>query len=102
MCHSPEKWGGSSFVRYRQYSPTALTNAYISVHDHGSSVRGAAKKYGVPEATLRRRVNGTVRLDVVKSGVQPVLSLDDEEAHMVNHLEYNGFMRVWIQQERNN
>ena len=71
---------------YRPYSPTALTNAYLSVIEDASSVRGAARKYGVPEATLRDRVNGNINPEAVKSGAQPLLS-QEEESHLVDHLK---------------
>ena len=43
----------------------------------------------VSEATLRSRINGKVALDVTKSGLPPVLGLE-EETHLMNHLEKMG------------
>ena len=82
---SDQNWGNGRC--YRLYSPTAMINAYLSVHNDGNTIRGAANKFGLPEAILRRRVNGKVGLEVTKSGSQPTLSLD-EEAHLVNHIYY--------------
>jgi hypothetical protein len=38
----------------------------------------AAKKYGVPETTLRDRVSGRVDIDCCNMGKSPILSLDEE------------------------
>jgi hypothetical protein len=45
----------------------------------------AAKKYGVPETTLRDRVSGRVDIDCCNMGKSPILSLD-EENKLVKHL----------------
>ena len=71
--------------RYRAYSHTALTDAYMAVKDGGLAVTKAAIQYRVPEQTLRDRVLGKVNLDCVSSGTSPVLTID-EEAKIVHHL----------------
>ncbi|XP_046547260.1 MFS-type transporter clz9-like [Haliotis rubra] len=63
-----------------------MTKAYLSVVEDGASVRGAAGKYGIPEATLRDRVRGYVNPEVVKSGIPPLLN-QEEELHLVEHLK---------------
>ncbi|KAJ8317089.1 hypothetical protein KUTeg_004993 [Tegillarca granosa] len=73
--------------KYRQYSPTKLTNAYQAVQETGLAVRKAAKLYGVPLTTLRDRVDQRVHVDTVKSGPDPLLS-ELEEARLVEHIGY--------------
>ena len=72
--------------KYRRYSPTQLTNAYLAYKSGNVSLRGAARQYGVPVQTLRDRTSGKISIDVVKSGKAPVFSLE-EEARLVNHLK---------------
>ena len=50
------------------------------------SVYLAAKLHGVPDSTLRDRVDNKVSIDTIKSGPAPVLSLD-EEAKLCAHLQ---------------
>jgi hypothetical protein len=45
---------------YRVYDPNKLTSAYIAIKKENLPVLTAAKKYGVPETTLRDRVSGRV------------------------------------------
>jgi hypothetical protein len=47
----------------------------------------AAKKYGVPETTLRDRVSGRVDIDCCNMGKSPILSLDEENKLMKHLLE---------------
>ncbi|XP_053391999.1 jerky protein homolog-like, partial [Mercenaria mercenaria] len=70
----------------RQYSPTSMTNAYNLVKDRGVSVYMAAKLHGVPTSTLRDRVDNRVSIETVKSGPEPVLTLE-EEAKLCAHLK---------------
>ncbi|XP_067649044.1 uncharacterized protein [Haliotis asinina] len=63
-----------------------MTNAFVSVGEGAASVRGAAGKYGIPEATLHDRVRGYVNPEVVKSGKRPLLN-QEEELHLVEHLK---------------
>ncbi|XP_060572653.1 uncharacterized protein LOC132730691 isoform X2 [Ruditapes philippinarum] len=70
----------------RLYSPTALTNAYMHIKEHGTSVRKAAKLYGVPESTLRDRTLGLVHIDTLSAGGQPLFD-EYEEANLVNHFK---------------
>ncbi|XP_038059040.1 uncharacterized protein LOC119730293 [Patiria miniata] len=73
-------------TKYRAYPPTAATQAYRAVKEGGETIRGAARKYGLPEATLRVRVNGKVRPEVTKSGRKPMLSTA-QETRLVEHLK---------------
>ena len=47
----------SSQVRYRSWTKPALENALDAV-EHGCTVNGAAKQFGVPEATVRYHAKG--------------------------------------------
>ena len=71
---------------YRPYDPNALTNAYLAVRNNGMSIRKASQSFDVPYATLQDRTRGNVSVDVVKSGTQPLFSLEDE-AILANHLK---------------
>ena len=73
-------------VKYRTYSHTSLTNAYLGVKNNGLSVRLASKQFNVPITTLRDRVLGKIDAECISSGRPPLLSLDDE-AKIVNHLK---------------
>ncbi|XP_067648890.1 uncharacterized protein [Haliotis asinina] len=55
------------------------------VIEGGASVRGAAGKYGIPEA-VRDRVRAYVNPEVVKSGIPPLLN-QEEELYLVEHLK---------------
>ncbi|CAC5426022.1 unnamed protein product [Mytilus coruscus] len=71
--------------KYRQYSPTSLTNAYTIVKD-GMSVRGASRQYNVPMQTLRDRILGKIDPECVTTGRFPIFS-QEEEAQSVDHLK---------------
>ena len=73
-------------ARLRTWDPESMTGAYIAVTESGMSVYKAAKSHGVPEQTLRDRVNRRISIDTVKSGPDPVLSLE-EEARLVSHIK---------------
>ena len=73
-------------TKYRQYSPTRITNAYKAVVDNNQTVRGAARQFGVPVRTLRDRTMGMISGDTVKSGRAPVFELE-EEVRIVEHLK---------------
>ena len=66
-----------------------MYNAFTDVIENNLSIRGAARKYSLPESTLRNRVNGTVPLDTTKSGQSPLFSVE-EEARLVDHLNIMG------------
>ena len=78
MCTSPEPYSRKG-LSYRPYSPSAMTKAYYSVTDNGMSIRGAANKFRLPEATLRNRVSGKIGAEVIKSGREPLLNLEKGE-----------------------
>ena len=63
-----------------------MTKAYYSVTDSGMSIRGAANKFGLPEATLRNRVSGKIGVEVIKSGREPLLNLEEENC-LVQHIK---------------
>jgi hypothetical protein len=53
----------------------------------------AAKKYGVPETTLRDRVSGRVDIDCCNMGKSPILSLDEENNNKIHiKVEHNFVM----------
>ncbi|XP_062582670.1 uncharacterized protein LOC134244417 [Saccostrea cucullata] len=72
--------------KYRLYSPTSLTNAYLSIKTDKKSVMGAARQYNVPITTLRDRVLGNVDPETVKSGRSPLLDTL-QESNIVEHLK---------------
>ncbi|XP_038064724.1 uncharacterized protein LOC119735094 [Patiria miniata] len=84
MCTSPLLQ--SRTTSYRNYSPTALSKAFCLMIDENGSVGGAARRYGVPESTLRDRVLGKVDPEATRSGPAPVFSLE-EENNLVDHLK---------------
>lgn len=74
-------------MKYRQYSPTRLTNVYLAVKDNNLTVKGDARQFVVPvRTTLRDRTMGLVFIETVKSGRAPVLSMI-EETKLVSHLK---------------
>lgn len=73
-------------MKYRCYSPTALTSAYKAVKEEKFSVRRASIQYGVPMQTLRDRVLGKIDPESISSGTKPLFSLE-EEAVFVEHLK---------------
>ncbi|XP_063420606.1 uncharacterized protein LOC134705821 [Mytilus trossulus] len=75
--------------KYKSYSPTKLTNAYLDVTDNKLSVAKAARKYCLPEQTLRDRVLGHISVDNVKSGPPPVFDCE-QEARLVQHIKEMG------------
>ena len=72
--------------KYRLYSPTSLTNAYLAVRDDNVSVRRGSKQFDVPMQTLRDRVLGKVDPECVTTGRAPIFSMV-EESHIVEHLK---------------
>ena len=48
--------------------------------------QGAANKFGLPEATLRNRVSGKIGVEVIKSGREPLLNLEEENC-LVQHIK---------------
>ncbi|CAC5359072.1 unnamed protein product [Mytilus coruscus] len=72
--------------KYRLYSLTALTNAYISVRNKEMSQRKAALQFNVPRQTLRDTITGKISPDCVTTGRAPVFSLE-EEARIVEHVK---------------
>ena len=63
----------------------ALTKAYMSVKDNSMPIKKAARLNGVPETTLRKRISGAVDVDCVKSGPNPMFTLE-QEARLVDHV----------------
>ena len=55
-----------------------MLDAMKAVEEKKYTIRGAAKKYGVPYSTLKDRVHGRVRHGT-KPGVKTVLSPEEEE-----------------------
>ena len=72
--------------KYRLYSSTSLTNAYLAVREDNVSVRRASKQFDLPMQTLRDRVLGKVDPQCVTTGRAPVFSME-EESHIVGHLK---------------
>ncbi|VDI01938.1 Hypothetical predicted protein [Mytilus galloprovincialis] len=58
--------------KYKSYSQTKLTNAYLDLTDNKLSIAKTARKYCLPSQTLRYRVLGDISIDNVKSGPPPV------------------------------
>ena len=73
-------------IKYRLYSLSLMTNAYLVIKDKTLSVRRAAQQYNVPETTLRQRVLGRVDVDRTASGRFPIHS-QEEESQLVEHLK---------------
>lgn len=61
--------------------------AYTTVKVDHIPVRRAAVLFGVPETTLRERVNGTVPITSSRSGPRPLFTLE-EETKLCDHLEF--------------
>lgn len=72
-------------MKYSRYDPAALKEAYKFVMETGSSVRASAKKFGVPDTTLRDRVLNKVSVDVTKMWNRSVLNAE-EEMKFTDHL----------------
>ena len=68
------------------YDPDCLSQALVAVLEDGQSIRGAARLYGVPSATLSDRVHGRVSIDCTKPGPSPTLS-NIEEASLCEHVK---------------
>ena len=63
---------------YRTWENVSMQNTMKAV-DKGESVRRAAELYNVPRSTLHDRVSGKV-MHGARSGPQPYLSIEEEEA----------------------
>jgi len=63
-----------------------MTNAYLHVKKHGTSVRKAAKLFRVPESTLRDRTLGLVSINTLSAGGPPLFE-HFEEAKLVQHIK---------------
>ncbi|KAJ8303709.1 hypothetical protein KUTeg_018741 [Tegillarca granosa] len=74
-------------TQYRQYSPTAVTNAMEKIRAKEVSIYKAFKIYNIPETTLRHREAERVDIETVRSGPSTLLTLE-EEAKLVQHLKY--------------
>lgn len=74
-------------MKYRRYSPSAMTSAYQKIKECGGTVRGTAREFGIPEASLRHKLSGRVNPEAVHSGPAPIFS-QEEEALLVNHLKF--------------
>ncbi|KAJ8304314.1 hypothetical protein KUTeg_017897 [Tegillarca granosa] len=65
--------------KYRlNYDAVDITKALVMVNEKGVSVERAARSCGVPVTTLKDRVRGRVGIDVLKSGPDPLFSLEEE------------------------
>ena len=62
----------------QQWSLEAMTEAMKAVKLKKKGLREAAREYGVPVATLKRRVDGTVPVDA-RPGPAKVLTREEEE-----------------------
>ncbi|KAJ8313769.1 hypothetical protein KUTeg_008330, partial [Tegillarca granosa] len=72
---------------YRQtYAHENLTNAYNAVIEHSLPVQRAANQFGVPITSLKDRVKLRINIDIVKSGPDPIFSLE-QEALLANHVD---------------
>ncbi|KAJ8303711.1 LOW QUALITY PROTEIN: hypothetical protein KUTeg_018743 [Tegillarca granosa] len=85
---SNKVWGSAAESRrptqYRQYSPTAVTNAMEKIRAKEVSIYKAFKIYNIPETTLLAE---RVDIETVRSGPSTLLTLK-EEAKLVQHLKY--------------
>ena len=72
-------------MRYRSYNTNLIREAYEATKK-GMSVRGAAKKFGVPDSTLRDRTRGNVSLDAVL-GVETFFTKTEEEK-LFGHIKH--------------
>lgn len=70
---------------YRSYSADNLIKAYDAVMQIGVLIERVAKTFAVPISTLKDRVKGRIHVDIVKSGPQPLFSLDQERL-LADHL----------------
>ncbi|KAJ8300381.1 hypothetical protein KUTeg_021900 [Tegillarca granosa] len=61
---------------YRAYSSLKLNNAFMSVIEINTPVYRAGRRFGVPLTNLRDRVDGRVSIDTVRSGPNPIFSLE--------------------------
>ena len=84
----PARLHKTNSVKYRLYSPTFMTNAYMAVKNHNMSVRKAARQISVPKQTLRDSTIGKIDADCVTK--VPVLSME-EKAKLVDHLTIMAF-----------
>jgi hypothetical protein len=67
-----------------QWRNKDMLEAMCAVEERKLTIRGAAKKFGVPYSTLKDRVHGRVKHGV-KPGVKTVLSPEEEE-ELVNYI----------------
>ncbi|XP_053383253.1 uncharacterized protein LOC128549762 [Mercenaria mercenaria] len=74
-------------VSYRVYSPTSMSTALSEVKETGEAIRKVAKKYGIPESSLRHKLSGRVNPEAVRSG-PPALFTQEEEARLADHLKF--------------
>ena len=57
----------------------------MSVKDDNMPIKKAARLNGAPETTLRKRISGSVDVDCVKAGPNPLFTLE-QEARLVDHV----------------
>ena len=84
----PRKYKPVGRVKYQNYSPETLTLAMQEVQNLGFKVSAVAKKYNIPERTLRNKLNG---VHTKKSGGQCIFNDVEEaeiEANLITCAEY--------------
>lgn len=72
--------------KYRQYSPTTLTTALNKIRNKKITIYKACRVFQIPKTTLLDRVSGRVDPETVKSGPDPVLSIE-QEAMLSGHIK---------------
>jgi hypothetical protein len=64
---NPARLHKTNSVKYRLYSPTAMTNAYMAVKKQNMSVGKAARQFSIPRQTLRDRTTGQIDADCIEN-----------------------------------
>lgn len=71
-------------LKRRQYDDSALEAAFGDIIERGMSIRAAAGKHGIPEATIQHKLSGKRALES-KPGPKPLFSMSEEQL-LVNNI----------------
>ncbi|KAJ8313379.1 hypothetical protein KUTeg_009069 [Tegillarca granosa] len=74
-------------TKYRQYSPTAVTNAMETIRAKEVSIHKASKIYNIPETTLRDQVAEKVDIETVRYRPSTLLTLQEDAKLIIHYYE---------------
>ena len=78
--------------KYRCYSPTSMTAAYMKFKQTGAAIQTTAREFGVQKSSLRHKLSGRVNPEAVRSGPPPLFT-QKEECCLADHLKFMASVR---------